>query len=69
MLLIMEKFILKTTSNKFMSEVYYMTLKDFKTLYPADAKKFDTKEEAEQFIKESGFDENFVYAIELSKCE
>jgi len=65
----MEKFILKTTSNKFMSEIYYMTGKDFETLYPSDAKKFDSKEEAELFIKESGFDENFVHVTELSKCE
>ena len=52
-----------------MSEIYYMTGKDFETLYPSDAKKFDSKEEAELFIKESGFDENFVHVTELSKCE
>lgn len=65
----MEKFILKTSNGKFMSEIYYMTLKDFETLHVADAKKFDSKEEAESFIKEAGFNEDFVYPIELSRCE
>lgn len=62
----MKNFILKTSNGKFMSDIYYMTLQDFETLHPADAKTFASREEAEAFIKEAGFDENFVYAIELS---
>ena len=64
----MEKqFVLKTVNGNFMSEIYTMNGLDFETMYQADAKKFDTKEEAEEFIKESGFADNFIFVVEAEK--
>lgn len=64
----MEKhFVLKTANGNFMSEIYTMNGLDFETMYQADAKKFDTKEEAEQFIEESGFAADFIFVVETEK--
>ena len=65
----MEKFVLKTVNGNFMSEIYTMNGLDFETMYQADAKKFDTKKEAEDFIKEAGFADDFIFVVEAIKAE
>jgi hypothetical protein len=65
----MNKFILKTASGKFMSEIYTLNRLDFETIYENDAKKFDSIDEANSFIKDSGFDKEFIWPVKFEVNE
>lgn len=61
----MNKTILKTANGNYMSEIYYMTGKDFETQHLSDAKVFDSLEDAKEYIIECKFDNAFVWAEKL----
>jgi len=59
------QFAIATTTGNYMSEIYTQNGLDFETMYQEQAKLFDTKKEAEEFIIAAELNTNFVYIIEL----
>lgn len=60
-------FVVRTINGTFMSETFTMNGLDFETLYIDDAKKFSSREEAENYIHNNGFDTNFCYVAEVEE--
>lgn len=59
-----KQFVLKAANGKFMSEIYTMNGLYLETRHQQDAKKFDTRGEAQKFIDESVFDKYFIFIEE-----
>jgi hypothetical protein len=62
----MEKTIIKTANNKYISEAYYQNRLDMETNERADAHVFGSVEEANDFLQDGGFDQNYAWAIALN---